>query len=151
MGMLNSSRSWITWLILLALAAFAEWQFVTLPPAIETIAQAKEDWVLPYAPQAQPEKAIEILATTSPWGKLPEPGEQPSPNDPEWRFLGIMARGEQRYVLIKIANQPEQQLTVGDRLPGGSKILEIEDDSLCLLVNGKKRTIGIHSRGPRNL
>ena len=149
--MLNSGRSWFLWLILLALAAFAEWQFVALPPAVETVAPTKEDWVLPRARQTHPETAIEVLVTTSPWGKLPEPGEKPSPNDPEWRFLGIMARGDQRHVLIKIANQPEQQLKVGDSLPGGSKILGIEDDSLCLLVKGKKRTIGIHSRGPRNL
>lgn len=99
---------------------------------------------MPQLPKARPEKAAEILDKISPWGKLPAPGEQPSLNDPEWRFLGIVARGSERYVLIKIENQPELQLKVGDKLPGGSQILKIEDDSLCLLINGKKRKIGIY-------
>lgn len=151
--MLISIRpNWITLSILLALAALAEWQFVSIPQVSRTFAPAQEEWGLPQISKNQPEKALEILTRTSPWGKLPKPGEQPLLN--EWRFLGIITVGAERHVLIKLLNmegQPEQQLKAGDTLPGGSKILKIKDDSLDLLVEGKKRNIEIYQREPQIL
>ena len=47
--------------------------------------------------------------------------------------------------------QPEQRLTINDKLPGGSTILKIETDTLCILIDGKKRRLGIYETGPKFL
>ncbi len=100
-------------------------------------------WLLPTLPAAQTAKAMEILGKKSLWGKLPEAEAAKPLNDPEWRFLGFVTSGPERFLLIKVDGQPEQRLNINDKLPGGSKILAIENDRICLLVNGKKRSLGI--------
>lgn len=129
-------------------AAFAEWLLVPSPPQLKPRVPTEESWELAQLPKVQPKIAVEVLNRVSLWGKLPEPGEE---KPLEWRFLGMVTNGQERYVLIKIAGQPEQQLKAGDTLPGGSKILKIEDDILSLLVNGKKRSIGIYQKEPQIL
>lgn len=131
-------------LVLIAVA-FAEWLLVPSPPLPGTQAPAEEPWKLAQLPKAQPKSAVEVLNRVSLWGKLPEPEAQ---KPLEWRFLGVVAHGKERYVLIKIEGQPEQQLKVGDTLPGGSRILKIEDDALGLLTNGRKHSVGIHQKEP---
>jgi len=90
------------------------------------------------------QQSLAVLTGASLWGKLPETGAETSLNDPEWRFVGAVARGQERYVLVKIDHQPVMKLTQGDALPGGSKIISIENDRLCLMVNGKKRRLNIY-------
>ena len=64
-------------------------------------------------------------------------------NDPDWRFDGVTVNGAERRVLVRVAGQAATALKEGDALPGGAKILHIHDDSLCLLINGKKRNLDI--------
>lgn len=149
--MLNSSRGWLILLALLATAGVAEWLIAPTPPAPRTLHRAAEPWVLPKIYQAQPEQARAILDKVPLWGKLPAAEAAKSSGDPEWHFLGIATNGSERYVLIKVDGQPEQRLTINDKLPGGSKILKIETDSLCILIDGKKRRLDIYETGPKFL
>lgn len=135
-------------LIFLALViggmAYLQWQAIPLPKPPKPARLVEEPWDLPQLRQPDPKQQLAVLNGANLWGKLPEGSAGASLNDPEWRFLGAMARGAERYVLIKVENQPEQRLTMGDRLPGGSTILKIENDRLCLRVNGKKRRLDIY-------
>ncbi|OIR06759.1 hypothetical protein GALL_110070 [mine drainage metagenome] len=149
--MLNSSRGWLILLALLVLAGYVEWLLAPTPPAPRALRRAAEPWVLPPIRKAQPEQAMALLNKTSLWGKLPAVEAAKSANDPEWHFLGIATNGSERYVLIKMEGQPEQRLTINDKLPGGSKILKIENDTLCILIDGKKRRLGIYETGPKFL
>ena len=149
--MLNSSRGWPILLALLATAGVAEWLFAPAPPAPRALRKTAEPWVLPQIYMTQTVQAEAILDKTALWGKLPAVETAKSSGDPEWHFLGIATNGKERYVLIKVDGQPEQRLTINDKLPGGSKILKIENDSLCILIDGKKRRLGIYETGPKFL
>jgi hypothetical protein len=150
--MLTSIRGWLGFGALLIAIAAIEWIYVAIPPQAKPSRKAVESWALPPAPSAQPEKAMEILGkNNSLWGKLPELAASAPLTDPEWHFLGIVTNGPERFVLIKIAGQPEKSLRINDDLPGGSKIVNIEDDKICVLVNGKKRSLGIYKMGPQVL
>ncbi len=149
--MLTSPRGRMVFLGMLAVIAYAAWWLAPAPPEPRPLRTGAEPWVLPEASRTQAEKAVAILNRTSLWGKLPEAEAAKSLNDPEWRFVGIVTNGKERFVMIKVEGQPEQSLTINDKLPGGSKILKIESDQICLLINGKKRSIGIYKTGPRVL
>ena len=149
--MLTSARRRLAFLGLLIVIGFAEWWLAPAPPAPKPSRRGAESWALPEAPKAQPEKAMAILNKTNLWGKLPEAEAAKSLNDPEWRFVGIATNGPERFVMIKVEGQPEHRLTINDKLPGGSKILKIESDRICLLINGKTRSLGIYKTGPQVL
>lgn len=149
--MLTSFRAWLVFLGLTVLTGYVSWMYAPAPPEPKSLRTVAEPWVLYQEPKAQAEKAQAILIKKSLWGKLPDAEAPASLNDPEWRFLGIVTNGPERFVLIKVDGQPEQRLTINDRLPGGGKIMKIENDKLCLLINGKRRSLGIYRMGPQAL
>lgn len=149
--MLNSLRGRLIFLALLILLGYAEWLISPAPPASKKMRLADESWELPRLLDAQTGRALEILKKKSLWGKLPESGAVAPPVNLEWHILGIAMNGAERFVLVKREGQAEQSLHVNDMLPGGSKILKIEQDRICLLVNGKKRSLGIYKTGPQAL
>lgn len=150
--MLTSRRGLLALLTLLCLIGIVEWLYVPLPPAPKKAATlAVEPWQLPPLARQEPDKALDTLKKSSLWGKLPEVEAAKPLNDPEWRFMGIVAAGAERLLIIKVEGQPEKTLKVNDLLPGGSKILKIEEDRICILINGKKRSLGIYKIGPRVL
>ena len=120
------------------------WTIIPAPPPPPPPARLPETaWQLPAGQKPPPQKALELLRTAELWGKVPEPAAQTAPAEPRWRFVAVAIRGAERYVLIEIQGQPQQQLKIGDTVPGGSKILDIEGATLCLLVNGQKRKLDI--------
>ncbi len=149
--MLTSFRGWLVFVALLLLGGYIEWLLVPVPVPPKSVRLAPESWQLAPVPKAQPDKALEILGKNSLWGKLPEPEASKPLTDPAWNILGIVTNGAERFVLIKIEGQPEKKLAINDSLPGGSKILGIEGDQICILVNGKKRSLGIYKTGPQVL
>ena len=143
--MLASSRVWLVVAALVAVS-FVEWLLAPAPAAPRRLPQVSEPWHIPQTPKSQQEKALAILKQANLWGKLPDAAASSAPINPAWRILGIVRDGPVRFVMIQFDGQPEQRLTVNDSLPGGSKILEIGDDRLCVLVNGKKRALSIYSQ-----
>jgi len=124
-------------------AAVVFWFSVPEPGAPLSMASVAESWQLPGLPAKDPKKAAEIIAARNLWGIVP-PAPEASPSDPAWHFAGVARRGSDRYVLIKFEGKPVQTLKTGDVLPGGAKILEIGEDQLCILINGKRRALGIY-------
>ena len=149
--MLTSSRGRLAFVGLLLVIGYAGWSLAPAPIAPKAFGKGAEPWALPEAPKPSLEPAMAILNKANLWGKLPEAEAAGSLNDPEWRFIGVATNGPERFVMIKVEGQPEQRLTIKDTLPGGSRILEIESDRICILINGKKRSIGIYKTGPQVL
>lgn len=145
--MLITKHQWFLLCLLLAVAFVAEWQQISLPGTPKLLERRVDNWEVPAIDKAEPEQALDILSKTTPWGKLPEPVEQGFAANTNWRLLGTFAVGLDRRVLMQLGTLPAQQLKVGDTLPGGSTILKIEPDSLCLSVNGKKRNLAIYQQG----
>lgn len=137
-------------ILALAIAGIAYLQWLMAPPpaAVRPARLAVEPWNIPARPEFDAKEALAALNGASLWGKLADTAQAVPLNDPEWRFLGAMARGQERYVIVKIDNQPEQKLVPGDTLPGGAKILGIENDRLCVLVNGQQRSLSVYPQGP---
>jgi len=146
-----SSRAWLVFLGLLTVIGYAAWWLAPIPPEPKPARITAEPWTLPQAQKTQSNKALETLNKASLWGKLPEIETAKPLNDPEWRFVGIVTNGSERFVLINVDGQVEQRLAMNDKLPAGSKILKIQNDSLCILINGKRRSLGIYTMGPRVL
>lgn len=141
----NLRRS-IALLLLVSGIASVAWLIVPTPRAVRPPPTPEAPWKLPVQPAFNAETVLATLNNASLWGKLTDI-TQSSDIEPEWRFIGSITRGDERQVIIKKDNLPEQTLVVGDALPGGSKILSIEDDRICLLINGQKRSLYVYAQG----
>ena len=139
---MNLFRKWPAFGGVLIVLGLVEWLYAPIPTLPKSL-HKDSPWLLPVVPVAQSETAMKILTKKGLWGALPEVEAEKPLMDPEWRFIGFATNGPQRFVLIKVNGQPEQRLTLNDKLPGGSKILAIENDKICILINGKKRSLGI--------
>lgn len=131
--------------------AVIAWFAAPGPPAVNTGAREPERWQLPQPAKGPSPQMVDALAKAPLWGNLPAGTGSAEAIDPAWRFIGIGRRGDDKFVLIKVAGQPERRLAINDELPGGSRIVEISDDSLCILINGNRRKLAIHGTGAQAL
>lgn len=141
------------WTVLGVITVTGVASWIASPEPREIVATAKdaEPWQVPKPARATTPAAVEALAKSPLWGNVAAATASTPLNDPDWRFLGIIKQGADRIVLIKVDGQPEQRLTINDKLPGGSEILDIGDDSLCILINGQKRRLAIYKTGTQIL
>lgn len=142
--MFKSVTSWFVYMGLLAGAGYAAWVLAPHPSDARPASSANESWQLPEVIQVNSAKAIEVLSGVGNnlWGKLPEAELSKPLTPPDWRIIGSVSRGEAAFVIIRFADtQLEQRVKVGEALPGGNKILEIGLGKVCVLLNGKKRSL----------
>jgi hypothetical protein len=138
-----NARIWLAWLILLPAILFWEWRMLPSLPSAASVAMVRESWRLPKPRGEDLERAKQALETRSPWRTV-QPAETLAalpPKDPDWRILGVMARGNEKYLSILVEGEPGREVKVGDLLPGGSKLLDIGTETICVLVNGQKRQL----------
>lgn len=115
------------------------------PPRVSAKA-AEEPWEMPQSKTANIDpKTIDAIASRNLWGEVvaAKPDEAP---DIHWRFVGVGGSEKERTVLIQYLNKPIKTLKVGDMLPGEAKIMNIGEDRLCVLINGKRRILEIYRR-----
>ena len=107
-------------------------------------------WRLPSTTSADAHQASKILATRSIWevvappvgaaaGAAAAPGRPLTP--PDWRIIAAVVAGNDRIALIRIGGEPVYELRIGDKLPGGAVIRDIEADRLIIELNGKRRAL----------
>jgi hypothetical protein len=136
--------------LLVALAA-AVW--APGPSAVRRTGGGENAWNLPATVISDPAKALATIDARALWGKVAvgaagatgagAAAGAAEVNAPEWRFVGVTTTGSERAVLISIAGKATQSLHEGDSLPGGALILRIENERLCLSIDGKARTLDI--------
>lgn len=133
--------------LLIALAAGLSWWLVPSPQAPPPAQSRDESWKLPVVARTQTqksaEKSIAAIVAANLWGAAVKTAAEVPLVDPEWRFSGVTINGQEKFVMITIQGQPLQTLKAGDQLPGGAKILKVNDDHLCLLIKGKKRKLDL--------
>jgi hypothetical protein len=137
-------RAWILPLVLPVTAGWIAWATGPDLPAAKVTRSSEDQWVLARSPVPDLKKASEYHSTASIWGKVDVVKKDEPVVDPAWRFLAVMVSGSEKYVVIAVDKQPNRQLKVGDQLPGGAKIHEIRQGSVCVIVNGKKRLLPIY-------
>ena len=142
-----SSRGIIALAALVAAIAYIQWMIVPAPTGGRAIPPADDRWEIASAQPPAAAQAVEMLNKSSLWGKAAE-APPVAVADSNWRFLGAMARGRERYVIVQVGNQPERRLAPGDKLPDGTPIVDIGHDRICVLVNNKKRSLAIYPQGP---
>jgi hypothetical protein len=99
----------------------------------ETASIEPAPWILPQPHSEDTEQDASILTTRRPWGggaAFRDPEQGPAPTS--WRLAGIVERDGRRFALITVGQRPTATLeyrTVGDRLPDGSVLVQIDPDS----------------------
>jgi hypothetical protein len=132
--------------LILLLLAVVLWFTVPDPVAPKFLTSGGDTWSLPNLPKREPDPLIKTIAGANLWGVVVAAANVSAPplNSPEWRFVGIFNDGKEPHVMISIDKKPAVSLKVGEDLPGGAKILKIGDDTICVLINGQKRALGIY-------
>ena len=129
--------------VALACVVYLEWVVVPYPIPPTMAAAVDEPWDVHQQGKYDVLPALVTLNQAGLWGKVAE-APAPPPADSQWWFVGAMARGQERHVLIRVGSQPVLTLKPGDQLPDGSKILQIENGRICVLVNNNKRYLSIY-------
>ncbi len=133
--------------LLMMLASGLSWWLAPGPQAHVPVQGRADSWTLPVVSRSTVEKStqksVAAISTANLWGAAVKAVAEVVLIEPEWRFSGVTVSGQERLVMITIQGQPLQTLKAGDQLPGGAKILKINDDHLCLLIKGRQRKLDI--------
>ncbi len=129
-------RLWALVLVAVVLAGSTLWQPASDEMAL--VAATRQDARLPTlaAPPVpvDPAPALAKLSQSTLWGPLaPRPASDAGGGDappPKWALTGFYEQGGKRFVIVSFEQQalPSQQLKLGDKLPDGSRIEQIEPD-----------------------
>jgi hypothetical protein len=117
----------------MAIAALLGWHAGDLS-TVAMPSEAPVSWSLPPPQVADIDRDLAILAARKPWGgsKSFSDLETPPPLVAAWRLVGIVQRGDQRYALIRVGPGPNAKVEyrgVGDTLPDGGRLVQIDTDS----------------------
>ncbi len=109
-------------------------------------------FVLPPSP---PEKEASEEVTTDPaalriWEvavRQPLPPRKEPLTAPLWRIVGVTEVGNEKNVLLLFEKQQTAEIRkIGDKLPGGAKIVQISPDHLQISLNGQLMTLSLRKQ-----
>lgn len=152
-----------TSLLLLALAGavivLLAYRALTTEPAVVAESLPAETITLPARSTSDPARLVASLEAIDLWGlgraayqrkasgiSAGATAEAQAPAPVRWRLTGTYSRGAEAFVLVSLDGRPAEPLRVGDSLPGGARILEIGQDRICILINGRKRALEVRTR-----
>lgn len=132
---------WRTWALVIVAGVLA-WlllQDATAPevPVVAAVHPGARLPPLPPPPRpVDPAAALAALSHSTLWGPLAAragsgaSGPDAEPPPPKWNLSGYFSRDGSRFVVVSFERlaRPSQNLTVGDKLPDGSRIVRIEPD-----------------------
>jgi hypothetical protein len=144
-------------LLLAGTAGWVLWPQYSAGPVL--VAPRRDAWALAALPRRAVENSAIVIAATAPfWGaptkaaaaSAPPPPPPPPPPEPRWRIAAVFGQAAKRGVLITFAAdaRPPQRLFVGDKLPGGYLVTNIEEREVCVLVGKKSYRLGVESIEP---
>lgn len=116
-------------------AAVICWFGAPEPVPPKTLAAVAESWSLPKLAEHDSKKSIETINARNLWGIV----AADAPQEPEWHVLGIARSGAERFILLAYEGKPVEMLKVGDTLPDGAKIVQIEKDRFFVMTPDKKK------------
>jgi len=126
---------------LIFIAAVTCWFGTPAPMQPDFTPLAADAWDLPQLTEHDSNQAISAINARNLWGSV----VAEAPKEPEWHVLGIAMSGAERFILLAQEGKPFQTLRVGDELPDGTKIVQIEKDRFSVLSADKKKiSYGIH-------
>ena len=121
--------------------AMASWLGVPAPVPHKAQPPMAEPWNLPKAAEHDSKKSIAAITARNLWGIV----AADAPKEPEWHVLGIARSGAERFILLAYEGKPVEMLKVGDALPDGAKIVQIEKDRFFVMTaDNKKLAFGMY-------
>ena len=132
------------------LAVFFGWQSgeMTVPAAVTP---PRASWNLPNVPEIDTAKDLAVLKERKPWGDLGKKdaaaSAQAKAAPPEWRLAGVVDRPDGSYALIAVGKPPSikyEYRAVGDKLPDGSTLIELSQDSATTKADDQDGTQTVH-------
>lgn len=117
------------------MAAIVCWFGAPEPALPKAQPQNAEPWSLPKLAEHDSKKSIDAINARNLWGIV----AADAPKEPEWRVLGIARSGTERFILLAFDGKPVEMLKVGDALPDGAKIVQIEKDRFFVMTPDKKK------------
>lgn len=120
---------------LVTVATVVCWFGAPVPALPQAQSQVIEPWSLPKAAEHDSKKSIDTINARNLWGIV----AADAPKEPEWHVLGIARSGAGRFILLTIDGKPVEMLKVGDTLPDGAKIVQIENDRFFVMTPDKKK------------
>lgn len=133
-------------LVFIAVAGWAVLRPVTLPATHGPRLQ-DEHWQLPQRPKIDIDSLILTINENKLWGSVGQPvapADEKPLTPPNWRISGVFGVGKEGYLMLAVDGEPVKQLKTGDKLPGGATLYSIATDRICILLNGKRRILGIY-------
>ena len=127
--------------VLLLVIAASCWFALPEPGQPNTVTVTAEPWRLPALTARDSAKAIQAITVRNLWGVAAVDAANAPPPPPKWNVMGIVRNGNERFVLLAYENQPTATLKVGDTLPDGQKIAQIDDNRFFVLTAGKKKIV----------
>ena len=128
--------------------------WVTQAPAIPPVAATGSDFLLAApAPRLDPD-AVEKLLKREIWGLPPTAYSRASQQQaraaekpaPQWKLTGTYRVGPDAFVLVRQGDKTPEALKRGDTLPDGAKIVDIEEDRIWVLADGKRVLLEIRAK-----
>lgn len=121
------------------------WFGTSVPTSPGSRTPPPETWNLPKLAIHDSKKSIEAINARNLWGIV----SADAPKEPEWHVLGIARSGIDRFILLSFEGKPVEMLKVGDALPDGTKIVQIEQDRFFVMTPDKKKLVfGIYKNEP---
>lgn len=130
---------------LVLIAAVSIWLAVDVPATPPVKPTAAEAWAMPKQAELDFKKSTDAINTRNLWGIVPANAVKP----PEWRVQGIASTGTERFILLAYDGKPAEMLKVGDALPDGTKIVQIENDRFFVMGPDKQKiAFGMYKNEP---
>jgi hypothetical protein len=127
------------------IAAVTIWFAADIPSPPQARPTAAEVWAMPKQVELDFKKSTEAINTRNLWGIVAAATVKP----PEWRVQGIASTGTERFILLAYEGKPAEMLKVGDALPDGAKIVEIEKDRFFIMTPDKQKVaFGMYKNEP---
>ena len=129
---------------LVLVAATTCWFGTPEPTQPKTLSAVPEPWSLPKLAENNNKKSMEAITARNLWGVVAVDGPG-ARLEPQWHVLGIARSGAERFILLAFDGKPVEMLKVGDALPDGVKIVQIENDRFFVMTaDRKKLAFGIY-------
>lgn len=138
------------WLFTALITLVACWFLAPNPQPIKAAVPAPDSWKLPTLAENESRKSTDAIVARNLWG-MANPTGAPAAPEPTWSIQGIVHRGSEHFVLMSYEGKPAEVLKVGDSLPDGAKIVQIDKERFVVQTKSKKKlAFGIYKYEQQN-
>lgn len=111
-------------------------------PVSAEAARLDDAWVVPaVTPTRGNTQVLEGLRRSALWGAIADAPAGPDAKAREWRIVGITGAALKRTVILQFGDERILPLSAGDKFPDGTLIVEVQENGVCVSMNGKKRRL----------